>query len=94
MLNKNEELDLIKTIAPTIANRIHAKNDEFEATAQSELDGTWTVAERNRYLADSLRVPHLRPLQRLNALGPQLWKELDPSTLSDHWGFSSKVPLR
>lgn len=75
-LESDEELDLIRALAPSIAVRIDAKNAEFRKLSAKEVAGTLTVAERTIYLADNLRVPHLMQLPGGHWYD---WKEVDPT---------------
>lgn len=58
-MTPDTELQIIRQFAPDIGARIDNANTEFAALAAREADGTLTVAEREQYLANDLRVPHL-----------------------------------
>lgn len=86
-LDPDAQLALIRSLAPSIATQIENANTEFAALAQKEADGTLTVAEREAYLANPWRVPHL---VQTGSEWHQ-WTEVDPSEpLSLH---SSDGPL-
>ncbi len=74
-LDTDAQLALIRSLAPSIATQIETTNAEFAALAEKEAEGTLTVAEREAYLSNSLRVPHL---VQTGTEWPQ-WTEVDPS---------------
>jgi len=74
-LDPDAQLALIRSLAPSIAMQIETANTEFAALAQKEADGTLTVAERETYLANPWRVPHLAQ----TGSEWHQWTEVDPS---------------
>ncbi len=58
--------------------QIETANTEFAALAQKEVDGTLTVAEREAYLSNKLRVPHLVQLVPTSSQLVGDWVESDP----------------
>lgn len=87
-LDPSAQLALIRSLAPSIATQIETSNTGFAALAAKEADGTLTVAERETYLANPLRVPHL---VQTGSEWPQ-WTKVDPSDpLASHRSDGSLV---
>ncbi|MDF2142302.1 hypothetical protein [Paenirhodobacter sp. CAU 1674] len=74
-LDTDAQLALIRSLAPSIATQIETTNTDFAALATKEAEGTLTVAERETYLANPRRVPHL--IQTGSEW--HQWTEVDPS---------------
>lgn len=72
------QLALIRSLAPSIATQIETANTEFAALATKEADGTLTVAEREAYLSNELRVPHLVQSAPTSIQLVGDWVESDP----------------
>lgn len=58
-MSEAEQWDAISSISPRTARIIEGYNARFEQFALREANGSLTVAERNDYLMQLVRVPHL-----------------------------------
>lgn len=76
-MTKAEQWDAISVLSPRTARIIDGYNARFEEFALREANGTLTVAERENYLMQLVRVPHLvRTGERWYD-----WAEVDPTNI-------------
>ena len=92
-MTADEILETVRFLAPKIATRIDAKNAEFEVLAAHEASGALSVSERDAYLGDDLRVPHLEPIPKFASFSGngQLWKVVNPADLQSRIGFEGTL---
>lgn len=76
-ITQQNKLETIKQLAPELGWRIEIANAQFANLAMKEQVGTLTVAERDEYLNNDLRVPHLVRLPNSNSQIGVDWVEVD-----------------
>lgn len=76
-MTQQNKLEAIKQLTPELAWQIETTNAQFADLAMKEQVGTLTVAERDEYLNNDLRVPHLVRLPNSNSQIGGNWVEVD-----------------